>query len=48
MVAGSALLFIIQVNAKWSTMASGYTLFNKCEQRALLIAKPHSSNSVIE
>ena len=47
-VAGSALLLIICVNAKWSTMASKSTLISKCAKLAMLIANPHSSSSVVE
>ena len=47
-VTGSALLLIICAKAKWSTITSKSTLFNKCEKLAILITKPHNSNSVIE
>ena len=47
-VAGSALLLIIRVKAKWSTIASKSTLFNKWAKLPIFIAKPHISNSVKE
>ena len=47
-VAGSALLLIIWVSARWSTIASKSTLFNKWEKLAMFMANPHSSSSVIE
>ena len=47
-VAGSALLLNICVKAKWSTIASEYTLFYKCTKLAMFIANPSISSSVIE
>ena len=47
-VAGSALILIMCVRAKWFTIASKSTLFNRWEKLAIFIAKPHNSNSVME
>ena len=47
-VAGSALLVIICIKAKGSTITLKSTLFNRCEKLAILITKPHNSNSVIK
>ena len=48
MVAGSTLLLIMWVRAKWSMIASKSTLLSKWEKFAILIANPHNSNSVME
>ena len=48
MVAGSALLLIIWVSDRWSMIALKSTLLSKWEKLAMLIANPHSSNSVME
>ena len=48
MVAGSALLLMMWVSDRWSTIASKSTLFNKWEKMAMFMANPHSSSSVIE
>ena len=47
-VAGSILLLIMCISAKWSTMASKSTLLSKCEKLAIFMAKPNNSKSVIE
>ena len=47
-MAGSTLLLIICIRAKWSTTASKSTLVNKCEKLAILMAEPHNSDSVME
>ena len=47
-VAGSALLLIICVIAKWSTITLKSTFFKRWAKLAMLIAKPDISNSVME
>ena len=48
MVAGSALLLIIWVRAKWLMIASKSALLSKWKKLAILIANHHNSNSVME
>ena len=48
MVAGSVLLLMIWVGDRQLTIASKFTLFNKWEKLAMLMANPHISNSVME
>ena len=48
MVAGSILLLMMCISAKWSTTVSKSTLLSKCEKLAIFMAKLHNSNSVIE
>ena len=48
MVAGSALLLLIWVSGRWSTISMKSTVLSNWEKLAMLIANPHSSNSVME